>query len=82
MPLFNALRQALAFLSMDELPLDERPPRSIWLVPKKMKKWWKAVEVRRKQKLGLKSDGRMEDEPIEGPVSKNPDTLSLLGLRE
>lgn len=78
--MFNAIRQALAFLTFDELPDDERPPRSIWLKQDELKKWFAAVRRRREEKYGLKSDGRISDEPIEGPTSQN-DTRALLGLR-
>lgn len=71
--MFDALRQALAFLSFDELPADERPPRRIWLRPRELKAWFKAVEARRKEKYGG------DEDTIDGPVSQN-DTKALLGL--
>lgn len=76
--LFHALRLALGFLSFDELPKDERPPRSIWLVGDEMRQWFKAVERQRDRKYGLKSEDGVSDD-IEGPVEQN-DTARLLGL--
>jgi hypothetical protein len=73
--MFDALRQTLAFLSFDELPADERPPRKIWLKGKELREWMKAVERRRKEKYGSESG-----DDIDGPVSTN-DTKALLGMR-
>lgn len=80
MHMFNAIRQALAWLTFDELPDDERPPRKIWLNGDKMTEWFAAVKRRREEKYGLSSDGKISDEPIHGPTSQN-DTRALLGLR-
>lgn len=41
----NLILGALGFLSFDELPDEERPPKNIWLDGDKMKAWW--VEIRR-----------------------------------
>lgn len=76
--MFNALRQALGFLTFEELPKDERPPRRIWLKPDELRAWFSEVERRREEKYGSQSDGRI-DEPIRGPVERNS-TRELLGL--
>lgn len=68
--IFNAIRNALAFLGFDELDKDERPDPSIWLDDKSMKKHWKRVESIRKVKYGGKPDN-ISDVPIDGPVSRN-----------
>lgn len=79
-PLFDAIRRALGFLTFDELPKDERPPRSIWMDGEELSKWFKAVERRRAEKYGLESDGKMSDATIDGPVSEN-DVEGILGMK-
>lgn len=74
---FDAIRIALGFLTFDELPDDERPPRSIWMEGDLMQAHWKAVKKARDAKYG---DGDIRDEEIEGPVSQN-DTEALLGMK-
>jgi hypothetical protein len=59
---WNALRVAMGFLTFDELPKDERPPREIWMDHDEMRKHWTAVELRREEKYGGGEDG--------GPVTK------------
>lgn len=55
----------LGFLSFDELPKDETPPRRIWLEGDLMKAHWAEVERARKAKYGGK------DEAIDGPSERN-----------
>lgn len=69
--IFDAIRYGLMFLGYEELPKDEQPPRSIWWDGDAMKKWWKAVERKRKAKYGGGDDGDIGDVPIDGPVSEN-----------
>lgn len=38
---------ALHFLSFEELPLKERPPKKMWLDPDKMKLWFDEVKANR-----------------------------------
>jgi hypothetical protein len=60
-PLFRAIRAALTFLSFEELPEDDIPPRSIWLRGEDLEEWFKEVKRRHKDKLG----GRQEiDDPV------------------
>lgn len=47
----SAIVSALGFLSFEELPNKERPPKSIWLFPKRMKEWWAGVEQMRKEEI-------------------------------
>lgn len=78
-PLFEAIKLALVFLRYEELPGDEQPPNSIWLDADEMGKWWKAVDRRRKEKYGLKSDDDdIRDVPIDGPVERNAAVNDLL----
>lgn len=62
----DALLFALQVISWDELPKDERPPRAIWLRPKKLYAHFKRVERIRKEKYGGGDDGG-----IDGPASDN-----------
>lgn len=79
--MFHALRQTLAFLSFDEMPDDERPPRDIWLRPKKLKAHLDEVRRRREEELktGRKSAGKISDQPIDGPVSHNGAAAIIFG---
>lgn len=65
-PLFDAIRMASIFLSFEELPKDEQPPRRIWDDGDKLKEWFEEVERKRKAKYD--SDGAISDRPIEDPV--------------
>lgn len=76
--MFDAIRHALGWLSFDELPRDERPPRNIWTDPKRLSEHFKAVERRREEKYGGSQDG--VSDKIDGPVVQN-DTEALLGIR-
>lgn len=61
--LYEAVSKGLLFLGFqEELPDDERPPKSIWLDPTKLKEWFEAVKKRRDEKYGV--DGK---KPIEDP---------------
>jgi hypothetical protein len=74
-PYFEAIRTALAFLSFDELPKDERPSRDIWMEPDELRTHFKAVERRREEKYG-NSNSSSE---IDGPTTEN-DTEAILGM--
>lgn len=73
--LHDAIVAALGFLSFDELPSDERPPRSIWLDPKAMRKHWRKVERDRDAKYN--PDKKIDDMPG-GEVIQNSATDDLL----
>lgn len=47
-PHFDAVRLSLIFLSFEELPKDEQPPRKIWLDDEELKRHFAAVEQKRK----------------------------------
>lgn len=64
---FDALRTALGFLAIEELPDDERPKREIWLDAEAMKQHWAHVDRLRKKKFGNKDD----DFEIDGPSEEN-----------
>lgn len=70
----NAILSALGFLSFDELPEDERPPKSIWLIGEKMKEWWSEVKRLREAQMegggdqrGMDKNGLMDKLKIVGP---------------
>lgn len=58
--LFDLIRHALVFLSFDELPEDEVPPRRIWTDGEKLRDWFSDVRRKRRREL--------DSEPIEDPV--------------
>lgn len=73
---FEAIRMALVFLSFDELPNEERPPRSIWLQEDKLGAWFERVERDRDQKYGGGSGGG--DTLLEGETVENKAAAGLL----
>lgn len=48
----NAIISAIGFLSFEELPKDERPPRSIWMDGDALAAHWREVERAREAKYG------------------------------
>lgn len=68
--MFQAVRNALAFLGFEKLPSDEQPPRDIWMDGKRMKQHIEGVEAARAVKFGGKAN-KMSDEPIDGPTERN-----------
>jgi hypothetical protein len=70
--IFEAVRIGLVFTSWDELPKEEKPPKSIWFDSAELRKHWKAVERMREQKFSGKGDGSdIRDQPIDGPTERN-----------
>lgn len=65
---FEAVREALTFISFDELPEDERPPRRMWNDRRALSRWFRRVRAMRKQKYGGGDDDDAWDKPIEDPV--------------
>ncbi len=59
--LSSAIRLALTYLSYEELPKKERPPKEIWLDVKKMKAHWEQVEANREREA--KGQGSINDMP-------------------
>jgi hypothetical protein len=74
--LHEALRSALGFLAIEELPDDERPDRSIWLEGDLMKAHWDMVRRKRKLKFGGK-----DDDDLDGPEERNELLTELTGGR-
>lgn len=78
--IFIAVRQALAFLSFEELPTDEQPPREIWLEADEMAKHWKAVKAMRAKKYGTEDDdSSWSDAPLDGPEEQNAAVKEIFG---
>lgn len=57
----EAVRLALWFLSFEELPGEEQPPKRIWLNAEKMQAWW--AEVRRNRERKMKGEGDYQSMP-------------------
>jgi hypothetical protein len=56
-----AVKQALQFISFEELPTEERPPKWIWLDNERMTRWWDEVKLNRQNKNnGLGDFSQME----------------------
>lgn len=69
--LIEAIRMAHVFIGFQDLPEDERPPRSMWRMNEKLVEWFQ--EVRRRRAREASGD----EKPIEDPV-KNAAAGSLL----
>lgn len=72
-PWFNAIRQALHFLSFEELEPKYRPKKSIWLEPDLLKEHFEWVEAARKEEYGN------SEETIEDPVQNGAAADLLIG---
>jgi hypothetical protein len=59
---------ALHFLSFEELPSEDQPPREIWMDPDAMGEHWEMVKRRNEARYGK---GDIRDDEIEGPVEDN-----------
>lgn len=55
-PLHDAITAGLQFVSFDELPKDERPPKKLWWDQDEMRAWWAAVDRMRDEKYGGSGD--------------------------
>ena len=90
--LFEAIKRALLFLSWEELPEDERPPRAIWLDNEALHEHFDEVRAARAEKYGLDDDydgydqdekprrsTRIRKQPIHGPVAQNELTAGIRG---
>lgn len=66
--MFDAIRLGHIFLSFDELPKDERPPKRIWLDGDSLREWFADVERKREAKWSGGSSKGGWDKSIEDPV--------------
>lgn len=53
--LFDAIRTALIFLSFEELPQEEQPPRRIWLDGERLRDWFRQVKRKREDRMRSES---------------------------
>lgn len=66
--LFEGIRMAMVFLSFEELPPEERPPRKIWLNDEKLSAWFTRVEADRERERG--GDNTVDD-PVDNPAARD-----------
>lgn len=64
---FEAIRLGQIYLSFDELPEDERPPKRIWLDADQITEWFSDVKRRREEKYSGGGRGGW-DKSIVDPV--------------
>lgn len=70
-PLHDAILRALMFLSWEELPDDERPPRRIWLYGDDLRDWFREVRARRDEKYGTGNSNSQIEDPVDNPAAKD-----------
>lgn len=63
----DAISKGLAFISFDELPSDEKPPRKIWLDEEQLSEWFDQVAKRRDEKYGTDSSKEIDD-PVQNQM--------------
>jgi hypothetical protein len=51
--LYEAIITGLRILGYEEFPLDERPPKEIWVDGEKLVQWWEQTNRKRREKYGL-----------------------------
>jgi hypothetical protein len=67
---FDAIGMALGFLSFEELPEEDRPPRRIWLNNEALKEHFAAVKARRKAEADPNAPDPIED-PVDNPAARD-----------
>lgn len=67
--LFTAIRLGLTFLSFEELPEEEQPPKRIWMDNERLHEWFNAVKKRRDEKYGDGGSKSIED-PVQNDAAK------------
>lgn len=63
--LFDAIRHALIFLSFEELPQEDQPPRRIWLDGERLRSWFQQVKRRRDERMRGSGDSSYETGEME-----------------
>lgn len=75
---FEAIRMALIFIGFEEMPEDERPPRSIWLEEEALGSWFQRVKEERERKYGTDKGKGNNDTLLEGESVQNKAARSLV----
>jgi hypothetical protein len=75
--IFAAIKNGLVYLSFEELPDEEKPPKRIWTDPQKLNEFFKKVDENRKAQYG--GGGRSDLGPIENPVENEAAKLLIVG---
>lgn len=70
-PLFDAIRGAMVFLSFDNLPEKDTPPRRMWGHPRMLRDWFDAVDERNKREY--------DRDPIDDPVENEAAAALISG---
>lgn len=66
---FEAIRLAMFFISFDELPEEERPPRKIWLDTEALESHFSALKAKREREA--KGDKTLEGEPVQNKAARD-----------
>jgi hypothetical protein len=69
--LHEAIVRALLYLSWEELPKEDRPPRKMWLDADELGAWFKAVERRRDEQYGTHNSSSGIEDPVENAAAKD-----------
>lgn len=64
--LLDAIRNAMFYLSLEEVPDEDRPPHSIWADNAKMRGWFKEVKARHERKARGVED---IDDPVQNSAA-------------
>lgn len=65
---FEAIRMGMIFLSWEEMPADERPPKRMWLDDERLKAWFDDVKRNRERESGSSGAGPIED-PVQNEIA-------------
>lgn len=67
--LADAISKGLAFVSFDELPSDEKPPRMIWLDEERLSDWFDEVAKRREEKWS--GESKEIEDPVQNAAARS-----------
>lgn len=62
---FDALLHGLAFLSFEELPKEDRPPKRLWLDGEKLDEWFQDVRARQRRDAEAQARGQDIEDPVD-----------------
>jgi hypothetical protein len=66
---FEAIRLAMFFLSFEELPEEDRPPKKIWLDNEAMESHFAALKAKRKREA--EGDTTLEGESVQNTAARD-----------